>query len=97
MRLLENIWSSDKIGYMTIIEALGFVSALAALFAFIANERNILKNDSLWYDLLNFLAGLGLVTYAFSINALPFVLINGVWAFISGMDLIKYAQQHFKL
>jgi len=81
---------------MTIIEALGFVSALAALFAFIANERDILKNDSVWYDLLNFLAGLGLITYALSIHALPFVLINGAWAFVSGIDLIKYARQRFK-
>lgn len=82
---------------MTIIEALGFVSALAALFAFVANERDILKNDSVWYDLLNFLAGIGLIIYAFSIHALPFLLINGVWTFVSGMDLFKYAQKRYNL
>ena len=81
---------------MTITEILGFVSALAALFAFVANERGILTNDSVWYDLLNFLAGLGLVVYALSIHALPFLLINGAWAFVSGMDLFKYAQKRFK-
>lgn len=81
---------------MTIIEILGLFSAALALSAFIANERNILKNDDVRYDLLNFLAGLGLAVYAFSIHALPFLLVNGVWAFVSGMDLIKYARKNLK-
>lgn len=80
---------------MTIIGILGLVSALCALFAFVANEYGYLKNDDVRYDLLNFLAGLGLVMYALSIHALPFVLVNGVWALVSGIDLIKYARKRF--
>ncbi|MDO8481509.1 MAG: hypothetical protein Q7S75_00285 [bacterium] len=79
------------------IEILGLISALLALSAFVANERDILKNDNVWYDLLNFLAGLGLVIYALSIHALPFVLVNGAWAVVSGIDLVKYACKYYKI
>ncbi|MDO8561934.1 MAG: hypothetical protein Q7S05_03855 [bacterium] len=82
---------------MTIIGTLGLISALCALFAFIANEYGYLKNEDVSYDLLNFLAGLGLVTYALSIHALPFVIVNGVWALVSGIDLYIYAKKRFKL
>jgi hypothetical protein len=81
--------------HMTSMETLGLLSAALALSAFVANEYHKLSSDSVWYDLLNFLSGCGLVIYALSINALPFVLAHGVWAFVSGMDLFKYARKRF--
>ena len=82
---------------MTSIEILGILSAMLALFAFVANQYHKLNDDNVWYDLLNFLAGCGLIVYALSIPALPFVLRDVVWALVSGIDLIKYARKRLKI
>jgi len=81
---------------MNPLEILGIFSALLALSAFIGNEYHKLENDSVWYDLLNFIAGTGLVIYALSINAIPFVLTNSVWAVVSLIDLVKYAGKRMR-
>ena len=78
---------------MSNMEVLGIFSAILALAAFIGNEYHKLSSDSVWYDLMNFLAGTGLIIYAISINAIPFVLTNGVWATVSFIDLVKYARK----
>ncbi len=72
------------------LEMLGILSALLALTAFIANEYGKLTNESFLYDLLNLLAGLGLVVYAISIHGVPFIITNAVWALISGVDVVRY-------
>ena len=80
---------------MNNLEILGILSALLALVAFVGNEYHKLNSESVWYDLLNFLSGVGLVIYALSIGAIPFVITNTVWALVSGIDLVKYARKRF--
>ena len=75
---------------MSSLEFLGILSAVLALVAFVGNEYGKLKNDNLWYDMLNLLSGLGLVVYAYAIDAMPFLLTNSVWAIVSGIDVAKY-------
>lgn len=75
---------------MGALEILGIGSALMALWAFIGNQYGKLKNDSIWYDGLNFLSGLGLVTYAAYEGVIPFMITNSVWALVSGVDVAKY-------
>jgi hypothetical protein len=77
------------------LEILGVLSALLALIAFIGNEYHKLSSESVWYDLLNFLSGVGLVIYALSIGAVPFVITNSVWTLVSGIDLFKYIRKKF--
>jgi hypothetical protein len=72
------------------IEVLGICSALLTLSAFIMNQYGILSNDDIRYDTMNMFAGLGLVTYAISIHAVPFMLTNTVWAIVSGVDVVRY-------
>lgn len=75
---------------MDSLEILGILSAFMALAAFVANEYGKLTNESFLYDLLNLFAGTGLVTYAISIGAVPFIITNSVWALVSGIDVVKY-------
>ena len=75
---------------MDSLELLGILSAFLALAAFVSNEYGKLTNESFLYDLLNLLAGTGLVIYAFSIHAVPFIITNSVWALVSGIDVVKY-------
>ncbi len=72
------------------LQLLGILSAFMALAAFVSNEYGKLTNESFLYDLLNFLAGMGLVIYALSISAIPFIITNSVWALVSGIDVLKY-------
>lgn len=71
------------------MEILGILSALLALVAFVCNQYGIWRNDNFWYDLFNFLSGVGLVIYAVSIGGVPFILTNSVWALVSGIDVAR--------
>lgn len=75
---------------MNNLEILGILSALLALIAFVGNEYNKLSNESVWYDLLNFPSEVGLIIYAVSIGAIPFIITNSVWALVSGIDVVKF-------
>ncbi len=83
-------FSSCTLTCMEPIEILGILSAILTLIAFIGNEYGKLTTESFIYDLLNFLAGMGLVIYAANIGALPFMITNSVWALVSGFDVVKY-------
>ena len=72
------------------LELLGILSAFFALAAFIGNQYGVLDKDDIKYDALNMLSGIGLVIYAISIGATPFIITNTVWATVSGVDVAKY-------
>lgn len=72
------------------IEILGIASASLILIVFIALEYGKMDSDSIWFDFANFLGAIGLFIYAYSQGVVPFMLTNGVWAFISGIDVGKY-------
>lgn len=71
------------------IEIVGIASAALLLFAFIANEWGKLSSESIWYDLFNCLAALGLFVYAYQLGAVPFMVTNAVWGLVSGVDMVK--------
>jgi len=75
---------------MNPIEILGVLSALMTLSAFVANEWGKLSAESFTYDALNFLAAIGLFTYAYHLDAVPFLLTNAVWGIVSGVDVARY-------
>ncbi len=75
---------------METIEILGVLSALLTLSAFVANEWGKLSAESFWYDFLNLVASIGLLTYAIHADAVPLILTNAVWGIVSGIDVIKY-------
>ena len=75
---------------MSPLEILGISSAFLALTAFIASQYHFLTSESFLYDFLNLLSGVGLFIYAYHIGVLPFMLTNGVWALVSGLDVVRY-------
>lgn len=60
------------------------------LSAFVANEWGNLSAESIAYDLTNLLASIGLLIYAVHAGAIPFILTNAVWAFVSGIDVVRF-------
>lgn len=75
---------------MNSIEILGILSAGLILFVFIALEYGEINTESVWFDLANLLGGVGLFIYAYVQGVVPFMLTNGVWALVSGIDVVKY-------
>jgi hypothetical protein len=71
------------------LEIVGILSAGLLLFAFAANQYGKLSSESIWYDLFNFLAAAGLFVYAYHLDALPFMVTNGVWGLVSAIDVAK--------
>lgn len=72
------------------IELLGISSALLALVAFVGNQYHKLRDTSFTYDFLNMISGIGLFSYAYLVDAVPFMITNSVWAVVSGIDVVKY-------
>ena len=75
---------------MDSIEILGVLSAFMTLSAFVANEWGTLSAESILYDAMNFVASIGLFTYAYHLDAIPFMLNNAVWGIVSGIDVARY-------
>ena len=71
------------------LELIVWTGTTLLLIGFVLNQLNIWKNDSLQYDLINFIGGAMLAYYAFAVSIVPFVIINGVWAAVSLKDLIN--------
>lgn len=71
-----------------IVNIFGIIGATLILLAFILNQTNKLSNDNFYYDLLNFVGSFLLVIYAIVTGAIPFLILNTVWAVASLRDLI---------
>lgn len=68
---------------------IGIIGAVLVLIAFLMNQTNKWKNDSIKYDLVNFLGSLALVIYAVLTESYPFLVLNSVWAIFSLKDIIR--------
>lgn len=74
---------------MDIIEIIGIAGMTLILMFFFLNQIKKISQDSLTYDLGNFL-GAGLLSfYAFQINSIPFLILNLIWSFIALRDIIR--------
>jgi hypothetical protein len=76
--------------HLTINDWIGFVGVTILLLAFLLNLAGKISKDGLPYIVLN-IAGAGLACLAsYLINYLPFVILEGTWAFVSVIALIRY-------
>jgi hypothetical protein len=71
------------------LEVLGIAAALTSLGAFVLNQYGKLSEDSVWYDGLFLISSAGLFFYAYKTDALPFMIINGAWALVSFVEVLK--------
>jgi len=75
---------------MSFSEITGSLGVSILLLAFLLNMLKIIKTDSLSYLLLNFI-GAGIACFAsWLIPYFPFVILEGVWAMVSLVSLLRY-------
>jgi len=75
---------------MSFSEITGSLGVAILLLAFLLNMLKIIKTDSLSYLLLNFI-GAGIACFAsWLIPYFPFVILEGVWAMVSLVSLLRY-------
>ncbi|MEK9160447.1 MAG: hypothetical protein AAB440_00200 [Patescibacteria group bacterium] len=65
------------------ITLIGVLGAALLLAAFIASALNVMENEDLWYNVLNFVGAALLTWYAVLINSWPFIVIEAVWAVVA--------------
>ncbi|MFA5299681.1 MAG: hypothetical protein WC389_15970 [Lutibacter sp.] len=80
---------------MNYIDWTGSIGVTLLLLAFFLNLKDKIKTDSLPYLLLNFL-GAGIACLAsVLLNYMPFVILEGCWALVSAVGLVKLYQFNF--
>lgn len=67
---------------------IGTLGAAVILIGFLLNQRKILHEDDLAYDIINAVGGCLLIVYAIDGRAWPFVVLNGVWTLYSLVDIV---------
>ncbi|MDP5105728.1 hypothetical protein [uncultured Polaribacter sp.] len=78
---------------MNNIDWIGFIGVFLILIAYFLNVLQKLQNNSLPFILLN-LFGASLACLAsVLLNYLPFIILEGIWAFISFISLLKYKKE----
>ena len=74
---------------MNFTDWLGFIGVALILLAYFLNVTNKVRNNSYTFILLN-LVGASLACIAsVLLNYLPFIILEGVWALISLISLVK--------
>jgi uncharacterized protein with PQ loop repeat len=75
---------------MNFSEIMGSLGVAILLLAFLLNMLKIIKTESLSYLLLNFI-GAGIACFAsWLIPYFPFVILEGVWATVSLISLVRF-------
>lgn len=75
------------------VDWIGFIGVFQILLAYILNVIGKLEKKDLAFILLN-LIGAGMACLAsILMEYLPFILLEGIWAFVSLISLIKYKKQ----
>jgi len=79
---------------MNYIDWTGFIGVTLLLLAFFLNLMDKIRTNSLTYLLLNFL-GAGIACLAsVLLNYMPFVILEGCWALVSAVGLVKFASKN---
>jgi hypothetical protein len=75
---------------MNIVDWIGFIGVFQILLAYILNVTGKLDKHSLTFILLNFIGASMACLASILMNYLPFIILEGVWAMVSLIALIKY-------
>lgn len=79
---------------MTYTDWTGSIGVTLLLLAFFLNLIDKIKTDSFTYLLLNFM-GAGIACLAsVLLNYIPFVILEGCWALVSAVGLVKLATRN---
>ncbi len=69
---------------------IGIIGMVFILTAFILDEFvKRFNQNTVHYNVLNIIGSLLLTYYAFSLNSVPFIILNLVWFFVAGYKLVR--------
>lgn len=71
-------------------DLIGFIGVLLILIAYFLNINNKLESDNIIYILLNLFGGVLACLASVLMKFYPFVLLEGTWAVVSLMALLKH-------
>ncbi len=75
---------------MNSVDWIGFIGVFQILLAYVLNVLDKIGKEDLSFILLN-LIGAGMACYAsILMNYMPFILLEGIWAAVSLIALVKY-------
>ncbi|MBG7631698.1 MAG: hypothetical protein IZT56_14875 [Bacteroidetes bacterium] len=75
---------------MSTIDWLGFIGVFQILLAYILNVMGKLEKGHLTFILLNLIGAAMACLASILMNYLPFIILEGVWTFVTLISLIKY-------
>lgn len=78
---------------MDITTVVGVTGAFIILVTFILNQSGKWSAQTRSYDIANAVGSLILVGYAFLLQSIPFVILNGVWFVVSLRDVLNGKQK----
>lgn len=74
---------------MNFTDWLGFIGVALILLAYFLNITDKIRNKSYTFILLNLIGASLACAASVLLNYLPFIILEGVWAFISLISLLK--------
>ena len=79
---------------MNIVDWLGFIGVFQILLAYILNINGKIKSTDLTFILLNLIGASLACLASIFMEYIPFIILEGVWAFVSLISLLKYKTKH---
>ncbi|NLR90461.1 CBU_0592 family membrane protein [Flammeovirga agarivorans] len=78
---------------MNLTDWIGSIGVFQILLAYVLNITGTLDKDSLTFKLLNFFGASLACTASVLMNYIPFIVLEGVWAFVSLVSLFQKRKQ----
>jgi hypothetical protein len=75
---------------MSTTDWLGFVGVFQILLAYVLNVLGKIEKENLSFILLNLIGSSLACLASIIMNYMPFIILEGVWAFVTFISFIKY-------
>ncbi|RMA58074.1 CBU_0592 family membrane protein [Ulvibacter antarcticus] len=79
---------------MNTIDWIGFVGVFQILLAYLLNIAGKLKTDDLTFIVLNLIGASMACLASILMEYLPFIILEGIWAIVSLISLLKYKRKY---
>ena len=75
---------------MNVVDWIGFIGVFQILLAYMLNVMGKVSHKDLSFILLNLIGAAMACLSSILLNYVPFIILEGVWTFISLISLLKY-------
>lgn len=84
------IWGYFKMDGMDTVDWIGFIGVFQIVLAYMLNVFGKLDKEDLAFIILNFMGASLACTASVLMDYMPFIILEGVWAMVSLITLVKY-------